>query len=90
VSEVGLTTDVPLVDPPVLNFEPEHDVAFELDQVRVELPPRMILVGLALREAVTVAADPTVTLLVPTPLRVGENLLLAVPTTETPFIPVVE
>jgi hypothetical protein len=47
VSEVGLTTDVPLVDPSVLKFEPEHDVAFELDQVRVELPPRMILVGLA-------------------------------------------
>jgi hypothetical protein len=53
VSEVGLTTDVPLVDPPVLKFEPVHDVAFELDQVRVELPPRMILFGLALREAVT-------------------------------------
>jgi hypothetical protein len=50
---VGLTIDVPLIEPLVANPEPEHDVAFVLDQVRVELPPRMILFGLALREAVT-------------------------------------
>ena len=50
---VGETTSVPLVaSAPVQPPEAVQDVALLLDQVRVELPPEAIVVGLALKEAV--------------------------------------
>lgn len=59
----GLTVNVPLVaSVPVHPPLAVHDVAFVLDQVRVELPPGVIVVGLAVRVTVgAVAAAATVT-----------------------------
>jgi hypothetical protein len=56
----GVTPSVPLIaSAPVQPPLAVHDVAFVLDQVRVELPPEGMVVGLA--DSVTVGVGATVT-----------------------------
>ena len=59
---VGDTASVPLVaSAPAQPPEAEHEVAFVLDQVSVELPPEPMVAGFAVKVTVGTAAPVTVT-----------------------------
>ena len=73
---VGVTPSVPLIaSAPVQPPLAVQEVAFVLDQVRVELPPEEMVVGLA--DSVTVGAGATVTVVLagdvvpPAPVQVS-------------------